>query len=137
MTQPFGFSGPEKSLVKMENQIQRDMSLWDFSEKIPLNEKMMKMTINIIKKTNFSYNIYEEKISKHLLEGYFKVFSDLDDILLGLWYFGRGDSREDFQRYNQNFKNAVKKIKLKTADNCESSLFLDYLMNSFEDEDKI
>merc|ERR1712045_149527 len=113
------------------------MSLWNFSENIPLNEKMMKMTINIVKKTNFGYNIFEEEISKHLLDGYLKVFSDLDDILLGFWYFGRGDSREEFERNNQNFKNTVKKIKLKTGDSCEQSLFLDYLMNSFEDEDKI
>ena len=140
LTQPFGFSGSEKWPQKISAVIKKEISVWNLSETVCLNEKMSKMVINIISKTNFGYNRQDEKKSKALLEGYTKIFNNLDDALLASWYFGQGDSSDIFRRRNQNFKQTIKKIaeaniEVKMAD--ELIRLLDEMMDNIDDEDKI
>jgi len=143
MAQPFGFSGCEKALEKMTNVVKEDIFKWNVHENIPLHEKMLKMAINIITKTNFGCHFQEEKNSEILLKEYEKVITDFDDALLGVWSFGKGDEREEeFHRNVKSFKKEIRRIveayiDVRNIGDYDPAPFLDALIDNIDDQDEI
>ena len=141
LSQPFGFSGCCNALPHINEIVRDEVKTWKHGDKVELHESMMKLAIDIITKTNFGCHFKDANNGETLSKGYNSVMTDFDDALLGIWSFGKGDSREqEFEKNLENFKLNIKEIvkahtDKKNSGDYDLAPFLDVVLENIDDED--